>query len=759
MHAPSTASQSSWAPRAASQRLRALVVTTDRRAVRAAEAALGADAQHVTHAAEAVRRLHNEDLDVVLVDLQLPDELGLACVTRLRDARAGMAIVVLAGADDEGLAQHALQCGAQDYLLREHMPPALVRRAARLAVEHQRMQAQLTGAAEDLRRQEHALRVTLDSLDEAVVTADIVGRVTHVNALAARALALDPSWQGQHVEELLSLRDAATEGPVTLPPPEALVAQGEVSLGDVFVERDPARRWSLRVAPLRAADGRARGMLLVLRDVSEARRGEAAERHLRADVRRVLDASRDGVGITREGRWAYANAALASLLGFATPAEMVGGEVSFPREGAMDARPLRVTRADGESALLELTTAPLDDFEGGPATLVTARDLRARERRVAQLVAADRAASIGSLAASVAHGINTPMCAVIGRATTALQRARAVRERLPWSAHKELAQDARAVCDELEAVLLHAGEVAQLTRSFGTFAQQGEGGASTRVDEVMSSVLALAHNDLRHRCRVAARIDAVPAVAASEAQVGHLLLNLLQRAARRIEPGSADAHLVTVTVATEGRDVRIDVSDTGAPEPERLDRVLDADDPSGVGLAVCRALAGAMGGAITTRGDARGTTVTVRIPRAEETPWRATDAAPVSAGAAVQRGRVLVVDDEAFLVGMISDLLSEQHDVTGLTSAREALAKMAAGERYDVVLCDLMMPSMTGVQMYEALSETAPEMCARVVFLTAGAFSQRARDLLAAAEVPWLQKPFDPERLRALVASRVAALH
>ncbi|WP_342377337.1 ATP-binding protein [Myxococcus stipitatus] len=122
------------------------------------------------------------------------------------------------------------------------------------------------------------------------------------------------------------------------------------------------------------------------------------------------------------------------------------------------------------------------------------------------------------------------------------------------------------------------------------------------------------------------------------------------------------------------------------------------------------------------------------------------------------RGRVLVVDDDALVSGAIRRTLARENDVDVVVSARQALERLSepVPRRYDVVLCDLMMPEMTGMDLYDALVRTAPAVAERVVFITGGAFTPTARTFLERVENPRVEKPFDPEALRGLIRAEVA---
>jgi CheY-like chemotaxis protein len=117
-----------------------------------------------------------------------------------------------------------------------------------------------------------------------------------------------------------------------------------------------------------------------------------------------------------------------------------------------------------------------------------------------------------------------------------------------------------------------------------------------------------------------------------------------------------------------------------------------------------------------------------------------------------------VVDDEAQLGEVVRLMLASRHDVVAETNPRAALARIVAGEDHDLILCDVMMPDMNGVDFYEALREARPRSAGRVVFMTGGVLSQRAQEFIDGAGVEVVQKPFTAQQLEALVAARVAAI-
>jgi CheY-like chemotaxis protein len=115
--------------------------------------------------------------------------------------------------------------------------------------------------------------------------------------------------------------------------------------------------------------------------------------------------------------------------------------------------------------------------------------------------------------------------------------------------------------------------------------------------------------------------------------------------------------------------------------------------------------------------------------------------------------RVLVVDDD-LAVGTALRRSLREYDVVLLDSAHGALARVAAGERFDLLLCDLMMPVMTGMDLHEEILSVAPDQAERMVFMTGGAVTPRARDFVATVPNPVLHKPFDMKALREMIRRR-----
>jgi len=122
---------------------------------------------------------------------------------------------------------------------------------------------------------------------------------------------------------------------------------------------------------------------------------------------------------------------------------------------------------------------------------------------------------------------------------------------------------------------------------------------------------------------------------------------------------------------------------------------------------------------------------------------------------ATRRGRLLIVDDEVVFSGSLRRLFSNEHDVTVVNRGTEALGRLRGGERFDAILCDLLMPEVTGVELYTELRQIAPDQADCMIFLTGGAFSESSQRFLDGISNRWFEKPCNLDLLRAAVREAV----
>ncbi|QSQ22333.1 MASE1 domain-containing protein [Pyxidicoccus parkwayensis] len=480
----------------------------------------------------------------------------------------------------------------------------------------------------------------------------------------------------------------------------------------------------------------------------------------------VLIAEALGQGLLRT---VFVNEALCTLVGHSRE-DLVGRDPCFVygdqepeltrrvKSAVIKGEPLctevTVTRKDGSLLRTEVLLSPVR-ATGEDIThfVATHRDITATKELQARLVAAERVAAVGTLAAGVGHEINNPLAYLVLNLEAA---SRSLSEGgLPA---------ARDALSGVRGALEGAERIRLIVKDLQVFSRQGDQERGlVDLNALVPPAVRIVSHALRHRARVVEEFGPVPRVLGSEARLGQVLLNLLVNAMQAISEGSPTLNEVRVRTSTDasGR-ARVDVMDTGAGIPTHiLPRIFEpffttkpTGEGTGLGLAICQQVVRAHGGELEVRSEpGRGSVFSVLLPGAPvqvSSPSSRPVATPLPTSRG-RRGRVLVVDDEPRLAQSMRLLLEPYHDIVTTTRGSEALALVAAGHRFDVILCDLQMPEVDGATVFRRLCATAPDQAERVVFISGGAYTPESRAFMESVTNRVLEKPVRPEVLMATV--------
>lgn len=297
---------------------------------------------------------------------------------------------------------------------------------------------------------------------------------------------------------------------------------------------------------------------------------------------------------------------------------------------------------------------------------------------------------------------------------------------------------------------------------------RGDDEALAPVDavEVLESSLQIAWNEIRHRARLTKDLRDVSLIKANASRLGQVFLNLLINAAHAIPEGKANDNEIRVSTRMKRPGwVVIEFADSGCGMPdevqERLFTPFFTTKPvgigTGLGLSICQRIVTDLRGKIEVESRlGGGSRFRVCLPAIEAAIARVEAKTP-SLQSAPRRGKILVIDDEVLIAKAVGRILRAEHEVVILDDAREALRLIENGHYYDIILCDLIMPLMTGMEFHAQLMKLAPEQAKRVTFVTGGAFTTQSREFLE--RLPQSQaaveKPFDVRTLRTLVNRRL----
>lgn len=442
----------------------------------------------------------------------------------------------------------------------------------------------------------------------------------------------------------------------------------------------------------------------------------------------------------------------------------------------------RVIRADGRRTSCEISMAVGVATQGQRVVRLVFRDVSRRKAleddlKRANVLSAQREKliSLGQLAAGVAHEVNNPLAFVLANLeflaqelpvlTSAVHEGRAVPEAL---------DDALGALGEMTEVIAEARQGAErmraIVRDLKAFSyEDNQLLAPVDVRDALQAAMNIATSEFRHKAQLHTDFGDVAPVMANEGRLGQVFLNLLINAAQALPDENSDENAIWLTTRTrKSGAVEVRVRDNGIGiAPAHIRRIFDpffTTKPvglgTGLGLSICHGIVTSLGGHIDVESTAsEGTEFTVVLPACAPSTAPSTPRlihGPAEAEPAP--ARVLVVDDETSLLHAMKRFLSREHDVEIASSGPTALDVLNRDPGFDVVLCDLMMPGMSGMDIHKHLMQNQPDMAERMVFMTGGTFSADAKRFLDSVQNPTLEKPFELSELTRLIHATAGKL-
>ncbi len=380
-----------------------------------------------------------------------------------------------------------------------------------------------------------------------------------------------------------------------------------------------------------------------------------------------------------------------------------------------------------------------------------------------KLMHSSKLAAIGQLAAGVAHEVNNPAAFIMSNLHFLKQQMEVLSD-LAGQAEPQLAKRMQDVLTDMEEAtednLKGIDRIHRITSSLRTFSRiDQDERALIQVDELIEEACMMAYNEIKHRAELVRRLNAPPKLLADRGKLTQVITNLLINAAHSIGPGSKADNQIRVESRLNGQEIRIVVEDTGSGIPEELRRKIF--DPffttktrglgTGLGLSLSAEIIRQHGGQIDLHSSVgHGSKFTIRLPIVNE---------PISAprvsletASPVHRARLLIIDDERPLLEAYKRLLRATHEVVCADNGQAGIELIAQGHSFDVIVCDLMMPKVDGMNVHAFVKSKCPELLGRMLFATGGAFTPEAKAFLNSPGIKCIEKPFTPDELKAAIA-------
>lgn len=418
-------------------------------------------------------------------------------------------------------------------------------------------------------------------------------------------------------------------------------------------------------------------------------------------------------------------------------------------------------RKDGSTFAAQVSCHAID-VDGRRELMSVVRDVSERRALHTKLLESDRLSTFGMMAAGIAHEINNPLAYVMANTevmSRALPRLAGTLRRTPSASDVDQVAREIAQCEEMLRVVSEGiDRVRTIVRDLKAFSRsEPERGGLVDLHHTLDSSLNIARSELRHRARVVRSYGDIGPVRGSTTRLGQVFLNLIINGAHAIgaaRRGGGELRVQTAVCADGWTAVSITDNGTGIAEgtKQRLFEpfyTTKVGEGTGLGLYISRCIVEEHGGRIevdSTQGE--GTTVQVLFPPYDprrELPQKRRPPQVES------RMRVLIVDDEPAIGASFRAVLAPTHDVVCETRAVAAAERLQRGERFDAILCDVMLPERSGVDFVEGLRRERPLEAARVVFMTGGILDGDTRTRLAETGLPMLDKPISRDELLAAI--------
>lgn len=364
----------------------------------------------------------------------------------------------------------------------------------------------------------------------------------------------------------------------------------------------------------------------------------------------------------------------------------------------------------------------------------------------------ERLALVGMLSSGAVNQINNPLTQVLASLELAGEILSGVAHRDERLSDLEgLLRRARTDAEKIKA-LVH--DIKVFARETGDIAMMVD------VRRHLDSAIAIASRELQNRALLVKEYRDVPPVRAFGGQLTQAFLSVLLNAAQAIPEGAKQQNEIRVSTGVgQSGETIVSITDTGCGIPK--DNLVRAFEPFfttkaagnvGLGLSITKSVVDACGGRIQLDSDGvNGTKVTMAFPvptaSASLSIGRASGATP-------KRGRILVIDDEAGIGDLVNVILLKEYEVVSVSGANEGM-QLLKGESFDLILCDLMMPEITGIDLYERLRVERPELGKKLIFMTGGIFTLQGQEFLKSSPIRTIEKPFQINSLRQLIRETI----
>lgn len=495
---------------------------------------------------------------------------------------------------------------------------------------------------------------------------------------------------------------------------------------------------------------------VIVRDITERRQAEE-------NYRQLLEDMSDGYGVIQNGKYVFTNSKFCEIFGY-EPGELIGkslGDFVPPeeRQAVMErhAREIRgeeavpgrheaiVKKRDGTAITIE-TNRKLITYAGKPGIATIIRDITElkfaadREKQLQQeLITASRLATIGEMAAGIAHEINNPLTGVVGFTGLLLK--------------KDIPEDMK---DHLNNIYEGARRISDITNRMLTFSRkQNQEMFPIDINTILETTLAMRSHEMSINS-IEVQTDLapnLPMTVVDAGQIQQVFLNIILNAEIEMKKAHQGG---TLQIKTEeiNNTIRISFKDDGPGiSKKNLDKIFEpffttreTGEGAGLGLSVSYGIVMQHNGKIYVQSrPGKGANFVVELPVVCGA-GHLKPAEPPAEDEEIGKFKVLAVDDEPIVQYLLSQTLDKYHEVDIVSNGNSAIEKLDQ-EDYDIILLDVRLPGMSGIELYEHILNKDKSLADKVIFITGDTMNKNTMTYIQNAGIPLVTKPFDSGQL------------
>jgi PAS domain S-box-containing protein len=552
----------------------------------------------------------------------------------------------------------------------------------------------------------------------------------------------------------------------------------EPLLESPWIKKDGSRLWVEASSISIIYEGKP-AVMAVLRDTAPRKKSEEALRKSDENFKTIIQQMPDGVLIVDMEKVLFANQTLAVLLKYPSADELVGllkfdlihpdyhravRERIEPILGREGANPILILKLLGKGGIpVDFESSSICiQFGGKSAVMMVLRDITKQNQLEHQAIHNEKLATVGTLAAGIAHEINNPLTYVLANLVFLRENLDDLKRQMDENGHVnvEYPKLFEEILEEINETAQGGERIREIVRGLKSFVRADEDEvALVDLNRTIESAINMTFHEFKHKARVEKDFALhLPLLTANVGKLQQVFINLLINAAQAIEGNDPVDNKIHIRTGQQDGSLFVEFTDTGKGIPANvLPNIFEpffTTKPVGVGtglgLSICDKIIKFYKGAIEVKSRVgEGTTFTVRLLLDNGFKAAGADKRPP---AAQGRGRVLVVDDEPDNLEVLNRVLKKKHEVLTALTGLDALTILQREKgRVDAVVSDLNMPDMSGINLYKVVAKKFPGLEKRFVFVTGGVLMAESSDFFKSVPNPCLEKPFKFDEILAAV--------